>query len=222
MHDHTMTTGINYIQLNPQENTIGTQVEDGVHESRKGPDEDLTKLMHGDVEQYAYSAIFEILSAAKILHQKLVATEAISFAEFRILMRLERAEKAGGFVIQEHLVKELGLSPSRISKILDALDASFSLPGRRQVQGGKPRAWIMRTDARANRRQKVVSLTDEGKKILNCARPYYTRQIYKAVKAVGLRDLLQMRISLLCLNNALDPRHIAMNIGLRGVSHANT
>jgi hypothetical protein len=36
---------------------------------------------------------------------------------FRILVRLQRAEPDGGHVIEENLVEELGLSPSRVSSI---------------------------------------------------------------------------------------------------------
>jgi hypothetical protein len=51
---------------------------------------------------------------------------------------------------------------------------------------------------------------------LNAARPEYMRQIYKAVKAVGLRDLLQLRVSLFRLNLALDPKHTAIDVALEG------
>ena len=84
-------------------------------------------------ENTAYSVILEILSAAKTVHQKLAPTKGISFDEFRILMRLQKAEQEGGFVIQEDLVQELGLSPSRISSILNALDVD--LPKKRTRQG---------------------------------------------------------------------------------------
>lgn len=163
-------------------------------------------------ENTAYSVILEILSAAKTVHQKLAPAKEISFDEFRILMRLQRAEQEGGSVIQENLVEELGLSPSRVSSILNALDASLPLP---EGQGKRPttRPWIKRRDDPARRLQKLVSLTDEGKKVLNAARPDYMRQIYKTVKAVGFRDLLQLRVSLFRLNVALDPNHTTIDPG---------
>jgi hypothetical protein len=123
-------------------NNTRTDVEHAARQWTEGPDDEhltfpqvATKAIDGDVEEYAYSVLLEILAAAKTVHQKLVTTKGISFDEFRILMRLERAEKDGSFVIQEHLVQELGLSPSRISSILNALDASVHFqeaarPGR--------------------------------------------------------------------------------------------
>jgi hypothetical protein len=47
-------------------------------------------------EKIGYSVILEILSAAKTVRQKLERAKAISFDEFRILMRLQRAEQEGG------------------------------------------------------------------------------------------------------------------------------
>jgi DNA-binding MarR family transcriptional regulator len=166
-------------------------------------------------ENAAYSVILEILSAAKTVHQKLAPAREITFDEFRILMRLQRAEHEGGYVIQENLVKELGLSPSRISSILNSMDASLPpVPEGEQTDFGNPRPWIKRKDDPSRRRQKLVSLTDEGKRILNAALPEYVSQIYKAVKALGLRDLLQLRIALFRLNLALDPTHTPIDFGL--------
>jgi len=203
-------------------NNTRTDVEHAARQWTEGPDDEhltfpqvATKAIDGDVEEYAYSVLLEILAAAKTVHQKLVTTKGISFDEFRILMRLERAEKDGSFVIQEHLVQELGLSPSRISSILNALDASDSFPGGRQAGKINSRAWIKRKEDPARRRQKLVSLTDEGKRMLDAARPDYMRQIQKAVKAVGLKNLLQLRFSLFCINLALDPRHTPIDIGAR-------
>jgi DNA-binding MarR family transcriptional regulator len=173
------------------------------------------KELEGIAENTAYSVILEILSAAKTVHQKLAPTKEISFDEFRILMRLQRAEQEGGHVIQENLVEELGLSPSRVSSILNAIDASLPLP-EGQAKRATSRPWIKRRDDPSRRLQKLVSLTEEGKKVLTAARPEYMRQIYKAVKAVGFRDLLQLRVALYRLNVALDPNHTTIDTGSGG------
>jgi len=128
-------------------------------------------------------------------------------------MRLQKAEQEGGFVIQEDLVQELGLSPSRISSILNALDTDLPMKKGRKGEGLNARNWIKRKDDPSRRLQKLVSLTEDGKKTLNSARPDYMRQTYKAVKAVGLRELLQLRISLFRLNMTLDPKHTTIDIG---------
>jgi DNA-binding MarR family transcriptional regulator len=183
-----------------------------IHDIEQFPQKELEAI----AENTAYSAILEILSAARTVHQKLAPTKEISFDEFRILMRLQRAAQEGSHVIQEDLVQELGLSPSRISSILNPLDASLPLPDGRLAEAANPRAWIKRKDDPRRRHQKLLSLTDEGRRVLNAARPEYMRQIYKAVKAVGLRDLLQLRVSLFRLNLALDPKHTAIDIALEG------
>jgi DNA-binding MarR family transcriptional regulator len=182
-----------------------------IHDIEQLPQKELDAIS----ENAAYSVILEILSAAKTVHQKLAPAREITFDEFRILMRLQRAEQEGGYVIQENLVEELGLSPSRISSILNSMDASLPLPDGHPVEVVSPRPWIKRKDDPSRRRQKLVSLTDEGKRILSAARPDYMGQIYKAVKAVGLRDLLQLRIALFRLNLALDPKHTTIDVGLR-------
>jgi DNA-binding MarR family transcriptional regulator len=181
-----------------------------IHDVEQLPQKELEAIS----ENAAYSVILEILSAAKTLHQKLAPAKEITFDEFRILMRLQRAEEEGGYVIQENLVEELGLSPSRISSILNSIDASLPLPEGHQADYANPRPWIKRRDDPSRRRQKLVSLTEEGKRTLNSARPDYMGQIYKAVKAVGLRDLLQLRIALFRLNIALDPKHTTIDVGL--------
>jgi DNA-binding MarR family transcriptional regulator len=181
-----------------------------IHDIEELPQKELEAIS----ENAAYSVILEILSAAKTVHQKLAPAREITFDEFRILMRLQRAEQEGGYVIQENLVEELGLSPSRISSILNSMDASLPLPEGHPAGEVTPRPWIKRKDDPTRRRQKLVSLTDEGKRILNAARPDYMGQIYKAVSAVGLRDLLQLRVALFRLNLALDPKHTTIDVGL--------
>lgn len=180
-----------------------------IHDIEQLPQKELEAIS----ENTAYSVILEILSAAKTVHQKLAPTKGISFDEFRILMRLQKAEQEGGFVIQEDLVQELGLSPSRISSILNALDTDLPMKKGRKGEGLNARNWIKRKDDPSRRLQKLVSLTEDGKKTLNSARPDYMRQTYKAVKAVGLRELLQLRISLFRLNMTLDPKHTTIDIG---------
>ncbi len=182
-----------------------------IHDIENFPQKELEQI----AENTAYSVILEILSAAKTVHQKLAPTKDISFNEFRILMRLQRAEQEGGHVIQENLVEELGLSPSRVSSILNALDASLPLP-EGQAKRVTSRPWIKRRDDPNRRLQKLVSLTEDGKKVLNAARPEYSRQIYKAVAAVGFRDLLQLRVALFRLNVALDPKHTTIDVGSEG------
>jgi DNA-binding MarR family transcriptional regulator len=93
------------------------------------------------------------------------------------------------------------------------MDASLPRTEGDRRDGVTARAWIMRKDNPARRRQKLVSLTDHGKRILKAARRDYMRQIYKAVEAVGLRDLLQLRISLFRLNLALNQNHDSIDIG---------
>jgi DNA-binding MarR family transcriptional regulator len=146
-------------------------------------------------ESIAYPVILEIFSAAKAVHQSLAPAKGVSFDEFRILMRLQKAEQEGIFVIQENLVQELGLSPSRISTILSALDASLPLP-KDQAKHVTSRPWIRRTDDPACRVQKLVSLTEEGKRVLSAARPGYRRQVCNAVETVGVGELLQLRAAL--------------------------
>jgi DNA-binding MarR family transcriptional regulator len=163
-------------------------------------------------ERAAYSAIIEILAAAKRVRQKLAPAKGISFDEFRILLCLQSAEEEGLFVIQENLVQELGLSPSRISTILNTMDASLPFP---ECQAGRvtSRPWIKRTDDPACRVQKLLFLTEEGKKVLGAARPGYLRQISKAVEAVGLGNLVQLRVVLKHLNGALDFNHTRIDHG---------
>jgi DNA-binding MarR family transcriptional regulator len=177
--------------------------ENGVSDIKVHQIESFPQKERQDIsEKIGYSVILEILSAAKTVRQKLEPAKEISFDEFRILMRLQRAEQEGGYVIQENLVEELGLSPSRISTILNALDASLPLP---DGQAGRvtSRPWIKRRDDPARRQQKLVSLTEEGKRVLTATRPGYRRQICRAVEAVGFGDLLQLRVALLRLNVAL-------------------
>jgi DNA-binding MarR family transcriptional regulator len=125
-------------------------------------------------------------------------------------------EQKGGIVIQENLARELGLSASRISSILDSMDASLPVTEERQGGGANHRGWIVRKDNPVRRRQKAVSLTGHGETILRTARRDYMHQIYKAVEAVGLRDLLQLRNLLIRLNRALNSNHESMDIDYEG------
>jgi DNA-binding MarR family transcriptional regulator len=166
-----------------------------------------------NTKKTAYLLILEILSAAKIARQALVPTEGVSFDEYRILMCLNAASVKNGKANgkerprnQEYLADELGLSASRISSLLASMDESraASDAGR-----GNPRsrAWITRQEDITNNRQKIISLTEAGKSVLRTARRDYTHQISKALAALPLRDLIQMRTLLCRLNVALNPSH---------------
>jgi DNA-binding MarR family transcriptional regulator len=157
-------------------------------------------------ENIAYAVMLEIFAAAKSAPDILVPTAGISFEEFRILMCLQKAAVKKELVIQDNLVTELRLSPSRISSILNSMDAALS----------HARAWIKRKDNPARRREKLLSITDEGERILEEARDGYMHQIYKLFETIGLRDLIQLRIFLFRLNSALNTKYESADLDLEG------
>jgi len=78
----------------------------------------------------------------------------------------------------------------------------------RGSSGSKNRGWITRIENPNNRKEKLVSLTEEGRARIRSARSDYKREASKGLlKTLTFEDLVALLVHLLRFNIALDPRH---------------
>jgi DNA-binding MarR family transcriptional regulator len=155
-------------------------------------------------QDITYLLLREITAANKNARNKLVPSEGINFDEFRTLAFLAQAEKQSEnrTVSQTDIAAELHLSTSTITNLLDKMDVA------RGLNASNNRGWITRLENPNYRKEKLVSLTDEGRARIRAARSDYKREASKGLlRSLACEDLVALLVNLLRFNVALDPKH---------------
>lgn len=157
------------------------------------------------MQDATYLLLREIGAAYKNARNRLVPSVGIEVDEFRILTFLEHVEKpefGAKKTSQLTLAKELTIGTSTITNLLDKMDVA------RGDNAKKNRGWIARTENPENRKEKLISLTPEGRARVRSARKDFKRESSTGLlQRLEIDQILTLLAELFQFNVALDPGH---------------